>query len=152
MSSSMLQNILIFLSIYCWLVSSYNGSNGDCQIDPKAVIIQANEFHNCHTIVNDVIIPDSVTSIGEQAFSGSHITSLVLGSGLETIEDGSFANIHTLRFVVIKSKHIVYFDPLKAFYGSCSSSVSVIIESSEMFQLYANGFRSIGCVVIDNRH
>ena len=38
------------------------------------------------------VIPDSVTSIGDGAFSGSHLTSVTIGAGLTTIPESMFQN------------------------------------------------------------
>ena len=42
---------------------------------------------------DDLVIPDSVTSIGEGAFGGVACETLVIGEGLTSIPSGAFANM-----------------------------------------------------------
>ena len=53
--------------------------------------IGADAFYDTGTLAS-LVIPDSVISVGNAAFRGSGITSLALGSGLESIETYGFAN------------------------------------------------------------
>ena len=40
--------------------------------------------------MDDLVIPDSVTSIGTEAFMCARIDSIIIGSNVKTIEDGAF--------------------------------------------------------------
>lgn len=70
---------------------------------PDSVINIGNvAFVNCYELTN-IIIPDSVRSIGNSAFSGLHITNVIIGSGIENINDGVFNNCNNLISITIKA-------------------------------------------------
>ena len=64
---------------------------GDLIIPDSVTVIGGSSFAFCSGLNGTLIIPDSVTSI-DQAFIGcNNITNIVIGSGVESISDMSFA-------------------------------------------------------------
>lgn len=60
------------------------------RIDKGIMEIGRGAFHNC-SVAEDIIIPEGVTRIGEQAFCGNFTGKLVLPSTLKVIEDSAFS-------------------------------------------------------------
>ncbi len=55
-------------------------------------------FANCKSLT-DVVIPDGVTALGNDAFSGSGITEIKIGKGIEDIPNGAFFRCSSLASV-----------------------------------------------------
>lgn len=72
----------------------YNGK----QLPVKSIEDKA--FENCSSI-KKVVISDSVTYIGQDAFCYSGITSLDLGNGVKEIDDGAFYSCGRLSIVIV---------------------------------------------------
>jgi len=84
-------------------IIGYTGSEKYLTIPPTAngmpiVAIAKEAFRNKGLI--SVTIPDSVTIIGDSAFSGNQLIKVILGNGITTIEARAFAN-NKLTSVVI---------------------------------------------------
>lgn len=91
--------------------------------------IVSSVFSGCTGLTN-VIIPGSVTSIGESAFSGcSDLMGISIGVGVATIGNSAFSGCSCLTSVVIPEG--VLNVGSRAFYG-CSRLKSVTISSSVM--------------------
>ena len=84
-------------------------------------------------LVTDLIIPDSVTSIGNSALSGcTSLTSITIGNGVTSIGDSAFSGCTSLTSITIPDSVTSIGDD--AFY-KCTSLTSVTI---------GNGVTSIG--------
>jgi len=80
----------LYLSNTVQTIGAYAFSNSSASIEQES-----NNFNNN---IDNLDIPDSVTAIGNGAFSGCGIETLTLGAGLNTIEDHAFQynNIESL--------------------------------------------------------
>ena len=93
----------------------------------KVYDVYAISLKNCINLVS-IIIPDSVTSIGERAFEGcSRLTSVVIPDSVTTIGEKAFSSCSSLTSIVIPDS--VTTIGYSAFSG-CSSLTSIEIPDS----------------------
>ena len=72
-------------------ISLSNSNVGIIFDEPSNVTtITDNAFHGCVNLSSNLVIPNSVTSIGEEAFRSTKISSLTLGSNLQLIGNSAF--------------------------------------------------------------
>ena len=96
------------------------------------------EYYDVHTL-ESIIISESVTSIGQSAFSGcSSLTSITIPNAVRTIENSTFSNCSSLVSITIPYSVRTIED--RAFYN-CTSLASVTIP---------NSVRTIGHTVFSN--
>ena len=68
----------------------------DYRIFDTVTEIGAYAFSGCDNLTGDLVIPDSVISIGRGAFNGAGISSLTLGNSVTEIGDSAFAGCTSL--------------------------------------------------------
>ena len=101
--------------------------NGTYSIKEGIRIICNNAFQYCSAL-NDIVIPDAVTSIGDRAFDGcSSLKSLVIPNSVTSIGDYAFECCFSLSSIVIPDGVTSIGDG--AFY-ECESLSSVVIPNS----------------------
>jgi len=83
-------------------------------------------FRDCKTLVG-IIIPNSVTSIGESAFSGTGLTSLTIPDSVTSIGNGAFNGCTSLTGINIPSAVTSIGERV---FMECSSLTSITIPSS----------------------
>ena len=89
--------------------------------------IASNAFVDCKGLTS-VVIPNSVTKIGDYVFSGcSDLTSVTIGNSVTSIGDGAFSGCSGLTSITIPNS--VTTIGSEAFYG-CSGLTSVTIPNS----------------------
>ncbi len=64
-------------------------------------------FQEC-TALSEIELPDSVVSIGEQAFYRSGLVSVNLGSNISELGDGVFSACHSLNNISISNENLYY--------------------------------------------
>lgn len=78
--------------------------------------------------MNNVVIPDSVTEIGSNAFTGcTGLTSLTIGNGLTSIGNAAFGNCNALENLTL-SNGLTFIG--SSMFSGCRSLASVTIPSS----------------------
>ena len=93
---------------YIVLIHEKNNNISSVKIHTSAKFIYSYAFVVC-TKLTDVVIPDSVTSIGEGAFEGcKSLTSVTIGNGVTSIGDLAFQGCKKLKHIAIKgNKQII---------------------------------------------
>ena len=79
---------------------SYNGVGGDVVIPNSVTNIGEAAFSDCSGLTS-VTIPNGVTSIGEYAFSNTGLTSVTIPEGMTDIGDSAFSDCESLVSVTI---------------------------------------------------
>ncbi len=122
---------------------------GECKSLASAVLSQNLKsvgmmaFMNCNSLT-DIVIPNSVTNLGIYAFSGTGVTNLTIGTGLEEIGSGAFNYCTNLASVTIPSNVRSIAD--SAFWGCESLSEVVIPDTVTNIASYAfqdTGLKSV---------
>mgnify|MGYP003304444941 CR=1 FL=1 len=124
--SSAFYNCDSLTSVYITDIAAWcNISFGSYDANP---LYYAGNLYLNNELVTELIIPDSVTSIGSYAFYNcDSLTSVVIGDGVTTIGERAFYNCDSLTSVVIGDS--VTSIGSSAFY-ECSSLTSVVIGDS----------------------
>ncbi len=109
------------------VLKKYNGNGGDVVIPDSVTSIGNWAFYGCSSLTS-VTIPDSVTSIGSNAFYGcSSLTSITIPDSVTSIEFSAFSECGSLTSVTIGNSVTSIGD--WAFKG-CSSLTSITIPDS----------------------
>ena len=106
------------------VLKKYKGQGGDVVIPEGVTSIGAEAFSGCSSLAS-VVIPKGVTSIGNWAFYDcSSLTSVVIPEGVTSIGIRAFCGCTSLTSIVIPEG--VTYIGWEAFYG-CSSLASIVI-------------------------
>ena len=98
--------------------------NGTYSIKEGVRIICNNAFFCCRSLT-DIVIPDSVTSIGDKAFYRcSSLTSFVIPNGMTRIGNGAFLGCSSLKEVAIPNSVTSIGDGA---FASCRSLSNIVI-------------------------
>ena len=110
-----------------------------CTIGAHVNTIGDNAFYGCS--LHSLNIPDSVTSIGGNAFGGQtmidNLASLIIGNGITSIPDQMFSGYDSLKTVIIGAN--VQTIGWMAFYG-CNQLSRVIFKCNYETTLNGNGY------------
>ena len=87
--------------IICNKAFSFCGSLSKIIIPSSVTSIGDNAFMGCRSLL-DIVIPSSVTSIGDDAFAGCHsLSKIVIPSSVTSIGDRAFNNCSSLKYISI---------------------------------------------------
>lgn len=78
------------------LIQASQDIEGSLLIPETVEEIGAFAFYGCSNVSGELVIPDSVQIIGHAAFYGTGITSLKLGTNVQTIDDSAFQSCTSL--------------------------------------------------------
>ena len=67
-------------------------------------VIQDGAFNNCLKL-RSVILPDSIVTVGSDAFSGSGLTNIALGSNVVNLGNNAFANCRQLLGITVATNN-----------------------------------------------
>ena len=108
------------------LFNVYNNGNGVLKFSSSVTSIGENAFSGCYHLTG-ITIPNSVTSIGKKAFSGcTHLTNVTLGNGVTSIGDEAFWFCEKLTSINIP-ENVTSIG--KGAFSSCSSLTSVTFDN-----------------------
>ncbi len=86
-------------------------------------VIEGYAFASCSNLVQDVVLPDSMESIGDNAFNSTGILSINTG-GTSFVETRAFANCKSLVYVKMPEVTIIAESGSNEVFMSCTSLVS----------------------------
>ena len=113
--------------IICDWAFSYCRSLSEIVIPTSVTSIGDSAFYGCDSL-SEIVIPSSVTSIGDRAFSWCRsLSEIVIPSSVTSIGDSTFYGCDSLSKIVIPSSVTSIGD--SAFYG-CRSLSEIVIPSS----------------------
>ena len=122
-STSVLSDFIIENGI----LTKYRGHKKDVVIPDSVTSIGDAAFGNCHRLAN-ITIPDSVTSIGDYAFIDCvSLTSITIPDSVTSIGKGAFENCTALTSIIIPNSVINIGDKV---FENCYGLTNIIIPDS----------------------
>ncbi|MDE6617736.1 MAG: leucine-rich repeat domain-containing protein [Clostridiales bacterium] len=113
----------------------YLGLNKDINIKDGITQIDSAVFMN-NASVTEIVIPDSVTTIGEKAFSGcSKIVSLHIGSGLRHLDSTAFALLQSLETITVSEDNPYFTAENNILYSKDGKSLILAAANNGMTEL-----------------
>ena len=82
--------------------NTYEDGKGVMKFDGDVTSLDARIFYDVSTL-SSIVIPDSVQSIGAQAFAYTGITSVIIGAGVKSISEYAFYNCFNLEAVFCRA-------------------------------------------------
>ena len=115
---------------YAALIQAQNTYLVNCEIHPDTEAIADYAFYNC-SLLDEIVIPNGVTSIGDSVFSGcSSLTSITIPDSVTSIGSLAFFGCTSLTSIIIP--YSVTSIGSSAFYG-CESLTSITIPYNVKF-------------------
>ena len=131
-------------------IISFRNQNIESYIIPDSVTSIGNGAFSCCSSLSNIVIPDSVASIGDRAFEGCRsLSSIVIPNSLTSIEQGAFSGCSSLSNIVIPNSVTSIG---KGAFSRCRSLSSIVIPNS-MTSIGDKAFydcRSLSSIVIPN--
>ena len=131
-------------------IISFRIQNIESYIIPDSVTSIGNGAFSGCSFLSSIVIPDSVTSIGDGAFSGcSSLSSIVIPKSVTSIGDSAFFGCSSLSNIVIPNSVTSIGDSA---FSNCSSLSSIVIPESvtSIGDRAFSGCRSLSSIVIPN--
>ena len=122
------------------VLMKYNGKDYDVVVPDNVTSIGDEAFLGCHGLTS-VTIPNSVTSIGEEVFAGCHnLTSITIPSGVTIIGKKAFVGCTGLTNINVDEKNPTY----------CSIDGDLYSKDKTTLICYAPGKRNTSILIPDN--
>lgn len=122
----MKKKVLFFITLLCLFIltvftCAYADNLPEIEIN-QSYIHLIDKYGIAEIRESQFVLPESLTTIEDEAFEGTAITNIVLPENVETIGEYTFANIQTLRKISIpnKTKYI----GKNAFKGSANVTIT----------------------------
>ena len=109
-------------------IISFRNQNIESYVIPSSVTSIGDSAFSCCRSLSEIVIPSSVTSIGDGAFYGCNsLSEIVIPSSVTSIGDGAFYGCNSLSEIVIPSSVTSIGDSA---FSSCNSLSEIVIPSS----------------------
>ena len=109
-------------------IISFRNQNIESYVIPSSVTSIGDSAFSCCRSLSEIVIPSSVTSIGDGAFYGCNsLSEIVIPSSVTSIGDGAFYGCNSLSEIVIPSSVTSIGDSA---FSSCDSLSEIVIPSS----------------------